>query len=683
MKTSNLRKMNALEEEATLHFCQYVEETGLKAYDDLVIQNASDIARESDRVRNEANWAYLQEKHEKKRRQEEAIKRIGEDVVHVSEGSYAGKHFRMGFMTMPPPQDRLPLSCGSGFSVRSQSLHSVGGGDEDGSPSSRKQPPPKPKRDPSTKLSMSAETVNTSVPSSMLAKDLERSEASSKSRLCNEDYKKVPPPKPKRNPNTQLSTSFDESYIKNHVASKPSKKEMPLSQSLARDSDVDEPVYIEMVGNVLQDLQRDDEDQSEAVYEEMKYPTLDDFSQDSKWDHLSGSSQCPTPTIPDMDLTRVSTPRGSLCDIPAPFPNLLSHRPPLLVFPPAPAQCSPNSDESPLTPLEVTKLPALENMSYIKTRTSPTSTESLTSSHRRTEKEAPVTQTITSSGRSSAPPMPSSLYKSSGSAHGYPRSHSACPSPVSMGRSLTPLSLKRPPPYDAVVVGPMPRSASAVPHSSKISSQEGTKLSSSSSAHGSMQTAPRSRTPTSPLDELTNLFTTGRSLLRKSSSGRKSKEPAEAEIKSKSHSTEPQPKDDSKDKGAIHGPLPKDSLKALEMDGKSGQSEPKTVARGGQSASVSGVVPNLGTPQRQVPGPQQSQQVAPLPWVQGDNTMMEMIEKKRILCKEIKARQRLDKGLCKQESMPILPSWKKSNGTKKCSPPSYSAHTTVFWDTAI
>lgn len=67
--------MNALEEEATLHFCQYVEETGLKTYDDLVIQNASDIARESDRVRNEANWAYLQEKHEKKRRQEEAIKR--------------------------------------------------------------------------------------------------------------------------------------------------------------------------------------------------------------------------------------------------------------------------------------------------------------------------------------------------------------------------------------------------------------------------------------------------------------------------------------------------------------------------------------------------------------------------------------------------------------------------------
>lgn len=56
-------------------FFQYVEDSGLRAYDGLVIQNASDISRESDRIRNQANWAYLQEKHQKKRRQEEAIKR--------------------------------------------------------------------------------------------------------------------------------------------------------------------------------------------------------------------------------------------------------------------------------------------------------------------------------------------------------------------------------------------------------------------------------------------------------------------------------------------------------------------------------------------------------------------------------------------------------------------------------
>lgn len=78
----------------------------------------------------------------------------------VSEVRYTGKHFHMGFMTMPAPQDRLGLARGAGFSVRSQSLHSVGGSDEDSSPGSRKQPPPKPKRDPNTKLSISSETVN-------------------------------------------------------------------------------------------------------------------------------------------------------------------------------------------------------------------------------------------------------------------------------------------------------------------------------------------------------------------------------------------------------------------------------------------------------------------------------------------------------------------------------------------
>lgn len=65
------------QEEATSfrRFFQYVEDSGLRTYDGLVIQNASDIARENDRVRNQTNWTYLQEKHQKKRRQEDAIKR--------------------------------------------------------------------------------------------------------------------------------------------------------------------------------------------------------------------------------------------------------------------------------------------------------------------------------------------------------------------------------------------------------------------------------------------------------------------------------------------------------------------------------------------------------------------------------------------------------------------------------
>lgn len=77
------------------------------------------------------------------------------------------------------------------------------------------------------------------------------------------------------------------------------------------------------------------------------------------------------------------------------------------------------------------------------------------------------------------------------------------------------------------------------------------------------------------------------------------------------------------------------------------------------------------------------QQVTCMQWLQGDHTMLDMIEKKRCLCKEIKARQKSEKGLCKQDSMPILPSWKKNAGTKKYSPPPYSKQQTVFWDTAI
>nr|XP_023653693.1 neuronal tyrosine-phosphorylated phosphoinositide-3-kinase adapter 2-like isoform X3 [Paramormyrops kingsleyae] len=810
--------MNVKGKESTQRFLQYVEDSGLIAYDSLVIQNASDIARESDRVRNETNWTYLQEKSEKKRTQQSTER----TRALVSEVRYTGKHFHMGFMTMPAPQDRLGLARGAGFSVRSQSLHSVGGSDEDTSPSSRKQPPPKPKRDPNTKLSISSETVNMGPYLGKPWKEQEKHEAS---RPCSEDFRRVPPPKPKRNPSTQLSTSFDESFIRNHGTSKASRAGQSCSQthSPTRDSDEDEPVYIEMVGNILRDFQRDEEDEGEAVYEEMKYPASDDLGQDSRGEHLSTSPQCSTLTIPETEPTR----------IPAPFPNLLSHRPPLLVFPPAPAQCSPNSDESPLTPLEVTKLPMLENASYSK-------------SPGTSDRELPATHTITASGRSSAPPLPSTLYKSS--AHGYPRSHSACPSPVSMGRSLTPLSLKRPPPYEALTGGGLPRSASAVATGGKAVSQEGSRLSSSGS-HGSVQNVCRARTPTSPLDELTNLFTTGRNMLKKSSSSRKSKEPAEVEVKVRCHSTEPLPRHDTKDKSShgtdarrdskdkishgtdtrrdskdkishstdarrdskdkishstdarrdskdkishstearrdskdkishstkaqrdsrdrnshsmealpgcdskdksslgtdsindskdssCHGTDSKhdskdkschslgglsrpdskerashnggsmDNSRTHEWDGVTeqaapatparlgqtsvspthmigcGSSETKVISRLGRSASTPGVSPPTGTPQRQAPEPH-NQQVPSLPWVCRDSTMLETIERKRVLCREIRARQRPDKSLSKQESLPVLPSWKKSAGAKMCSPPPYPAHTTVFWDTAI
>ena len=68
--------MNTNKDEASFsRFFQYVEDSGLRAYDGLVIQNASDIARERARGRNGTNGAYIRKKKKKKRRQEEAKKR--------------------------------------------------------------------------------------------------------------------------------------------------------------------------------------------------------------------------------------------------------------------------------------------------------------------------------------------------------------------------------------------------------------------------------------------------------------------------------------------------------------------------------------------------------------------------------------------------------------------------------
>ncbi|CAL8363176.1 unnamed protein product [Merluccius merluccius] len=662
------------QDESCARFCQYVEDNSLGAYDGLVIQNASDIAREHDRVRNENNWAYLQEKHQEKRWHDEAVKRIGDDVTMATETSYSGKHFRMGFMTMPASQDRLPAPCSQGFTVRSQSLHSVGGGDDD--TNTRKHPPPKPKRDPNTKLSISSEAVNGGPGNNKTPNDsLELQEVRGKFQPYNDECKKMPPPKPKRNPNTQLSTSFDESYIFcNHGNKKsPLLKDKCSSQSqspppASRDTDEEEPVYIEMVGNIKGQEALDD-DQSECVYEEMKYPMLDEFMQDSKWDN-----SCQMVVLePDFSFP----PQGSLSDIPPPFPNLLSHRPPLLVFPPAPAQCSPNSDESPLTPLDVTRLPMLEHVGV------PAETPQKSSHHRKSKDRE--RDTITPSGRSSAPPLASNLYNSAGSSHsgqGYPRSHSACPSPVSMGRCLTPLTLKRPPPYDSLMAG------GSMPRSHK--SQDGaSKLNSSSSANGSLQNvSTRCQTPTSPLEELSSLLNSGRHMINKGSGGRKGRE-GDGDARSQ---TRPDSKDRertgiiSSQEWDLQSKSPSSSSHASSRMGRSsvsptmllggGRLESRTGCKLGRSASTSGVPSSAGAPQRSAPHPALSQ----MPWICGDATMMEMIEKKRVLCGEIKCRQGAERSLYKQDSMPILPSWKRKQ------PPPYpypATNTAVFWDTAI
>ncbi|XP_062844212.1 neuronal tyrosine-phosphorylated phosphoinositide-3-kinase adapter 2 [Trichomycterus rosablanca] len=496
-----LTMMSANEEE-TFRFLQYVEDSGLRVHEG--------VARELSR--NEKGRS-AQEKNDKKRKQDDIIKRMSEEMA------VEGKHQRMGSLSMSEQPQH--------FSVRSQSLNSVGGEEDEGSPNSRKLPPPKPRRDPTTKLSASSEAVDHSASSCRGGQSQKWDAAQG----CVDESRRIPPPKPKRNPNTQLSTSFDESYILNASLTdsppmahsrevKPPSPNSPLSPTRShfpqRDSDSEEPVYIEMSGKVAQDPppRSESEEPGEAVYEEMKYPAMDEY--DSRWDLMG--YRCSS----DMDIHGHTVRGTQLPEIPAPFPNLLLHRPPLLVFPPVPAQCSPNSDESPLTPMDVNKLPSLENTSYSKSpSTSSSSMEPLSSassSHqRRAERELTATPTITISGRSSAPPLPCARYRSSTGSAGSQRSHSACPSPVSMGRCLTPLSLMRPPPFE----GPFSGAAMPRHHSSAQNVASG-----------------RSRTPTSPLDELTNLFTSGKNMLKTKTSGRKSKEHAETESKGKSHGSE-------------------------------------------------------------------------------------------------------------------------------------------------
>nr|XP_029511445.1 unconventional myosin-XVI-like [Oncorhynchus nerka] len=253
--------------------------------------------------------------------------------------------------------------------------------------------------------------------------------------------RKVPPPKPKRNPNTKLTGSYEEINAAgfNLLQLRPADVKLALLSRtgglggmgclrglIQRAASVDDPqgatlslhhnqdeedVYIEMVGAQGRSYSRGgsyqdppdspEQGDTEAVYEEMKYFLPEEAglplggavaaakaagklealglmlgglglglspsqSGEGKRAGLGGvftTMEAQTSAAGGNSKPPHSKEGG--CDIPAPFPNLLTHRPPLLVFPPSPVTCSPASDESPLTPLEVKKLPVFEsNLNY-------------------------------------------------------------------------------------------------------------------------------------------------------------------------------------------------------------------------------------------------------------------------------------------------------------------------------
>ncbi|XP_038624795.1 neuronal tyrosine-phosphorylated phosphoinositide-3-kinase adapter 1 isoform X2 [Tachyglossus aculeatus] len=339
------------------------------------------------------NLLYRKTKLEWRQHKEEEAKRsAGKEAGPTGPGSGPGvrvrdiaslrRSLRMGFMTMPAAssQEHAPHPCRSALAPRSLSCHSVGsvdggagaGGDGDGG---ARRPPAKPRRHPTTKLSMAG--LGPEVPPSKKAGS---QKPVPEGRDCS---RKVPPQKPKRSPNTQLSVSFDESCPE-VAGSRAGPAAPPRSgrggRGGAGDPDPagreEEPVYIEMVGDVFRGGGRgggdggrggdggggaggapgpappdSDSEESEAIYEEMKYPLTEEGANGRANGALPPSAAAapsPGPAPHPLRLLQrrpasALQPRrdGGLaktppcCDIPPPFPNLLQHRPPLLAFPQA------------------------------------------------------------------------------------------------------------------------------------------------------------------------------------------------------------------------------------------------------------------------------------------------------------------------------------------------------------
>lgn len=331
--------------------------------------------------------------------------------------------------------------------------------------------------------------------------------------------KKIPPRKPKRSPNTKLSGSSEEitgARRRGGPQRAPGVPAPPAPPMRAPPAPEPEPVYIEMVGRA------GSPEQAEAVYEEMKYfappeasaspPLLSDTRNPVSCEDGEGGGQA-----------AAAGPCKDACDIPAPFPNLLPHRPPLLVFPPTPVTCSPASDESPLTPLEVKKLPVLEtNLKY------PVQAEGsspLSPQHAKNQKgdgDRPASPCPASGSPPTPPPPPAPPAPR-------PPTHFAFPAdPLgNAGRAAgpSPEVPKAPQPPNSAPAGGPCSSFSKAPYSPGRAARAEHRKASASPSSPVPYSPPNCRALGSPLDELTSLFSSGRSVLRRSAAGRRIREP--------------------------------------------------------------------------------------------------------------------------------------------------------------
>ncbi|XP_046701110.1 unconventional myosin-XVI isoform X2 [Silurus meridionalis] len=574
-------------------FLQGAEDLGLRIYDSLVIQNAADIARENDRLRGHVITSPLGERPEPVGTEDDSPRRPAEKSGRACDsvgraGNRPIRHFRSSSVPIPLVIDNLVHSnIGPSIKPAFQSVtHSSEEGGSGGLSSPRKQPPPKPKRDPNTRLSASYEAVSAGL--SIAPKDspaesqvspsgsppktqLSPNDPLSKPRPHSDDYstmKKIPPPKPKRSPNTKLTGSYEEISsapapvrptdmklaclarsghfmgLVQRAASDDGPHLATLSVQSGRD---DEDVYIEMVSTcrAMSMANSHSPEQNEAVYEEMKYYPHDEGGTVPQVAKPEVSDSAPFgcsiaklslnldikrpvalidhPNILigrqqswDGDKRSEKRKNDGTCDIPAPFPNLLPHRPPLLVFPPSPVTCSPASDESPLTPLEVKKLPVFEtNLNY----SSQDGGSPLSPQYSRQRADSSPSLSVLIPDKSTppltpppptAPPPP---YRPPSHFPFPPEANFLVLSRASVESKITPKgghSLAETPPGSA-----------KPPFSPVKSSRPEPRRAHSCSSSPLLFNPANGRSLTSPLDELNTLFSSGRSLLRKSTTGRK------------------------------------------------------------------------------------------------------------------------------------------------------------------
>ncbi|OCT95386.1 hypothetical protein XELAEV_18013074mg [Xenopus laevis] len=547
------KKMDTKQNEDTFikDFMQTIENMGQQSYHALVIQNASDIAREKDRLRTEVNTAYGAA--ESICNKEEILKSMEDSDLKPTENIFVGCRFST---LCQPGSVMVPINPVSSSAIRSLSLHSVLSMDDGNSlQSPRKQPPPKPKRNPTTRLSASYEAVSACLFAASMDID---DEALSRPRPHSDDYstmKKIPPPKPQRSPNTKLSGSYEEISAHNsgemntfstivrkvhrdigtiqRAASADCTHRGILTLCMSEEEDDTEPVYIEMAGNAGRCYfkERSSPEQVEVVYEEMKYnlPDLININNLATGSSLLQNMNLATFENLDSDIKNEQCSKES-CDIPAPFPNLLPHRPPLLVFPPATVTSSPASDESPLTPLEMIKLPVLEtniNYSIQSDVSSPISSQCLKHQKDNERPSSPALSIFSVSSKVSppcTPPLPQTPSSFQFPTHfSFPMESSYA---MLVGKNLKTTNTdpaKIPSKPNPDLTEESCGSLTKLPFCSPVKNAR-TMLNKSNLGSPALATSLNSSHITSPLDELTTLFSSGRSLLRKSAAGRRIRE---------------------------------------------------------------------------------------------------------------------------------------------------------------